>query len=83
MKVKPQVFNLIDYAGNVQRSRCIFEEPSQYNEAFGSDGLAHLIIRGYLTAFWLSPEVSTISPRALANGLVFKQLPRDPANVNA
>ena len=34
----------------------------------------YVIIRDYLMAFWLSPEVSTrdpiISPRALARGLI-------------
>ena len=37
-------------------------------------GGKYVIIRDYLMAFWLSPEVSTrdpiISPRALARGLI-------------
>ena len=36
--------------------------------------LQRMLIRDYLMAFWLSPEVSTrdpiISPRALARGLI-------------
>ena len=44
------------------------------NKLFSSHGKYHMIIRDYLMAFWLSPEVSTrdpiISPRALARGLI-------------
>ena len=40
----------------------------------GNMFLKYVIIRDYLMAFWLSPEVSTrdpiISPRALARGLI-------------